>query len=66
MAGNREIIEVLHFVGASDAFIAREFQSHFRRLGLRGAIIGELAGERLQREAILRASACGEIQAVDV
>jgi len=40
MAGNREIIEVLHFVGASDGFIAREFQSHFRRLGFRGAIIG--------------------------
>jgi cell division transport system permease protein len=40
MAGNREIIEVLHFVGASDAFIAREFQTHFRRLGFRGALIG--------------------------
>jgi len=40
MAGNSEIIEVLHFVGASDAFIAREFQTHFRRLGFRGALIG--------------------------
>lgn len=40
MAGNREIIEVLHFVGASDAFIANEFQTHFRRLGFRGALIG--------------------------
>ena len=40
MAGNREIIEVLHFVGASDSFIAKEFQNHFRRLGLRGALIG--------------------------
>ncbi len=43
MAGNREIIEVLHLVGASNAFIAREFQAHFRRLGLRGAMIGGLA-----------------------
>jgi cell division transport system permease protein len=43
MAGNREIIEVLHLVGASDAFIAREFQAHFRRLGLHGAMIGGLA-----------------------
>ena len=43
MAGNREIVEVLHLVGASDAFIAREFQTHFRRLGLRGALIGGLA-----------------------
>ena len=29
----------------------------------RGAIVGELSGERVQREAIFRASACGEIQA---
>ena len=42
MAGNREIVEVLHLVGASDAFIAGEFQAHFRRLGLRGATIGGL------------------------
>ena len=40
MAGNREIIGVLHFVGAEDRFIAREFQRHFLRLGLRGAGIG--------------------------
>ncbi len=40
MAENREIVEVLHLVGASDAFIAREFQTHFRRLGFRGALIG--------------------------
>ncbi len=40
MAGNREIIEVLHFVGASDAFIATQFQAHFMRLGFRGAAIG--------------------------
>jgi cell division transport system permease protein len=40
MAGNREIIDVLHFVGAEDRFIAREFQRHFMRLGLRGGLIG--------------------------
>ncbi|GAC1335517.1 MAG: ABC transporter permease [Beijerinckiaceae bacterium] len=40
MAGNREIIDVLHFVGAEDSYIAREFQRHFLRLGLRGGIIG--------------------------
>lgn len=43
VAGNREIVEVLHLVGASDAFIAKEFQTHFRRLGLRGATIGGVA-----------------------
>ncbi len=40
VAANREIIEVLHFVGASDRFIAREFETHFRYIGLRGALIG--------------------------
>jgi cell division transport system permease protein len=40
MAGTREIIDVLHFVGAEDRFIAREFQRHFLRLGLRGGFIG--------------------------
>jgi cell division transport system permease protein len=40
MAGNRHIIEVLNLVGASDGFIAREFQRHFLRLGLRGGAIG--------------------------
>jgi cell division transport system permease protein len=40
MAGNREIIEVLHLVGAADGYISRQFQTHFFRLGLRGGIIG--------------------------
>ncbi len=40
MAGNRDIIEVLHFVGASDGYIADEFQRHFLRLGLEGGAIG--------------------------
>ncbi|MBV9906176.1 MAG: ABC transporter permease [Hyphomicrobiales bacterium] len=43
VAANREIVEVLHLVGASNGFIAREFQIHFRRLGFRGAMIGGLA-----------------------
>ncbi|MEF3367772.1 ABC transporter permease [Methylocystis sp. 9N] len=40
VATNREIVEVLHIVGAADAFIAREFQRRFMALGLRGALIG--------------------------
>ncbi len=43
MAGNREIIEVLHFVGAADSYIARQFQGHFLRLGFKGAAIGGAA-----------------------
>jgi cell division transport system permease protein len=40
MAGNKEIIEVLHFVGASDRFIAEQFRRRFVWLGLRGGILG--------------------------
>jgi cell division transport system permease protein len=43
MVGNREIVDVLHFVGAEDRFIARQFQRHFLRLGLRGGLAGSLA-----------------------
>jgi cell division transport system permease protein len=43
VAANREIIEVLHFVGASDRFIAREFETNFRNIGLRGALTGGLS-----------------------
>lgn len=40
VATNREIVEVLHIVGAADTYIAREFQRRFLALGLRGALIG--------------------------
>lgn len=40
MAGNREVVEVLHFVGADDDYIAKAFQSRFFRLGLRGGALG--------------------------
>lgn len=40
MAGTAHIIEVLHMVGAEDRYIAREFQRHFLRLGLKGALVG--------------------------
>lgn len=43
MAGNRDVIEVLHFVGAEDAFVAREFRRHFVVLGLEGGAIGGTA-----------------------
>lgn len=40
MAGNKEIIDVLHYVGAQDRYVANEFQHHFLRLGMTGGIIG--------------------------
>jgi len=39
---HREIVEVVHMIGAKDVFIAQEFQNHFLWLGLRGGIIGLL------------------------
>jgi cell division transport system permease protein len=43
MASNRDVVSVLHFVGAEDGFIAREFQRHFLLLGLRGGLAGAAA-----------------------
>jgi cell division transport system permease protein len=43
MASNREIIEVLHFVGANERFISREFERHFLGLGVRAGLMGALA-----------------------
>jgi cell division transport system permease protein len=40
MATNRPTIEVLHYVGATNGFIAKQFQRHFLALGLKGGIIG--------------------------
>ena len=40
MATNRPVVEVLHLVGARDAFIAGEFQRHFLLVGLKGGAIG--------------------------
>ena len=41
VATNREIVEVLHIVGAADHYIATEFQRRFLALGLKGAVVGE-------------------------
>ena len=40
MAANRPIVEVLHFVGAGDRYIANRFLRHFLQLGLEGGLIG--------------------------
>ena len=42
MASNREIVEVLHLVGATDRFIAREFERHFLSLGIRAGLVGAI------------------------
>jgi cell division transport system permease protein len=40
MATNRTTIEVLHYVGATDSFVASQFQRHFLILGLKGGALG--------------------------
>jgi len=42
MAGNRDVVEVLHFVGADSQFISSQFQRHFLALGFKGALTGAL------------------------
>jgi cell division transport system permease protein len=70
MVGNREVVEVLHLVGAGDAFIAREFGRRFFRLALRGSLIGGAAALGLVAalrfaQASWRASPAGdEIEAL--
>jgi cell division transport system permease protein len=43
MSSNREIVDVLHFIGASNSFIAGEFQGRFLLIGLSGGAFGGLA-----------------------
>lgn len=43
MSSNREIVDVLHFIGASNSFIAGEFQGRFLSLGFRGGLVGGVA-----------------------
>lgn len=40
MQANREVVDVLHLIGARDGFIASEFQRHFLRLGLIAGFVG--------------------------
>ncbi len=40
MSSNRDIVEVLHLVGAREAFIARQFEKHFQMLGILAGLGG--------------------------
>lgn len=65
MAANRPVIEVLHFVGAQDRYIAGQFQRHFLWLGLKGGVLGGLAAILLFAlivpvEAVIRGNAGAE------
>ena len=40
LASNHEIVEVLNLVGAEEKFIARQFETHFLKVGIRAGIVG--------------------------
>lgn len=42
LAVHRHVIEVMHLIGAPDAYIARQFQAHALGIGLRGGLTGLL------------------------
>jgi cell division transport system permease protein len=42
LAGNRHIVEVLHFVGAEASFVGKEFQKHFLKISFKGSAAGSL------------------------
>jgi cell division transport system permease protein len=68
MASNREIVEVLHFVGATDKFISREFEKHFLRLGIKAGIVGASLAMLvfLSMPAIMELLGGGAVSAVEM
>lgn len=68
MASNKDIVEVLHFVGATDKFIAREFEKHFLRLGIKAGIVGAVAAMVvfLTMPAIMELLGGGAVSAVEM
>ena len=68
MASNRDIVEVLHFVGATDKFISREFEKHFLRLGIKAGIVGAVLAMLvfLGMPAIMELLGGGNISAVEM
>jgi cell division transport system permease protein len=40
LASNREIVSVLNFIGAEERFIARQFEAHFLKVGIKAGIAG--------------------------
>ena len=40
LASNREIVSVLNFIGAEEKFIARQFEAHFLKVGIKAGIAG--------------------------
>jgi cell division transport system permease protein len=68
LASNREIVEVLHFVGATDRYISREFEKHFLRLGVRAGLVGAAcaAAVFLSMTAVMQVLGGGDFTVAEV
>ena len=68
LASNREIVEVLHFVGATDRYIAREFERHFLRLGVRAGLVGAVCAIAvfLSMTAVMQVLGGGDVTVAEV
>lgn len=60
MEANKSIIEVLHLIGARDAFIASEFQAQFLWVGLRAGAMGAASAAILLMILTIMAGGRGE------
>lgn len=40
LAIHRQVIELLHLIGAQDSYVARQFQTHAMKLGFKGGMLG--------------------------
>jgi len=61
VAANRAVVEVLHFVGARDSFVARIFARHFLAVGLQGGLIGGAVAAAIFGLARLLANVLGTL-----
>lgn len=44
LALHQGVVELLHIIGATDAYVARQFQAHVQDLALRGGLVGFVLG----------------------
>lgn len=66
LAIHRQVIELLHLMGAQDRYIARQFQRHALGLGLKGGLVGLAAAvlTLLGLGQVLRADAASLLPAI--
>jgi cell division transport system permease protein len=60
LAARGDIVDVLHFVGATDAFIAAAFTRRFLQLGLRAGLLGAVLAGTAALAAVLLTQGMGE------